>query len=105
MHIRAYTAFCLYAGFLAMIRIFLTEDQALGALIWNLILGVIPYFFALLAVGQKGWKHGILLSLWLLFFPNALYIFTDYIHLGKDPMMIHFDIVYIGVTALAGLIA
>lgn len=53
MHIRAYTAFCLYAGFLAIIRIFLTDDVALGSLIWNLILAVIPYFFALLAVKQK----------------------------------------------------
>jgi uncharacterized membrane protein len=45
------------------------------------------------------------LGIWLLFFPNALYIFTDYVHLGKNPAMMHFDIVYIGVTAIAGLIA
>lgn len=70
-----------------------------------MILALIPYFFALLAVKQKGWKFVILTFLWLLFFPNALYIFTDYIHLGKDPAMVHFDIVYIGVTAIAGLIA
>lgn len=105
MHLRAYTAFCLYAGLLAIIRIFITDDTALGALIWNLILAVIPYFFALLAVRQKWWKYGVYFFFWLLFFPNSLYIFTDYIHLGRDPAMIHFDIVYIGVTAIAGLIA
>ena len=54
---------------------------------------------------QKGWKFAILTFLWLLFFPNALYIFTDFIHLGKLPEYIHFDIVLISTTALAGLIS
>lgn len=47
----------------------------------------------------------VLAFLWLLFFPNALYIFTDFIHLGKLPEYIHFDIVLISTTALAGLIS
>lgn len=54
---------------------------------------------------QKGWKFAIFAFLWLLFFPNALYIFTDFIHLGKLPEYIHFDIVLISTTALAGLIS
>ncbi len=41
----------------------------------------------------------------MLFFPNSLYIFTDFIHLGKDPAMIHYDIVYVSVAAIAGLIS
>ena len=53
MHLRAYTAFCLYAGLLGVVRIFITSDSSLGGLIWNLILAVVPYFFALLAVEQK----------------------------------------------------
>lgn len=105
MHLRAYTALCLYAGLLALLRIYLTGDTILGWLIWNLILALIPYFFALLAVKQKGWKFVVLAFLWLLFFPNALYIFTDFIHLGKLPEYIHFDIVLISTTALAGLIS
>jgi uncharacterized membrane protein len=47
----------------------------------------------------------VLAFFWLLFFPNALYIFTDFIHLGKLPEYIHFDIVLISTTALAGLIS
>ena len=105
MHLRAYTAFCLYAGLLGVVRIFITSDSSLGGLIWNLILAVVPYFFALFAVEQKGWRYRVFAVLWLLFFPNALYIFTDFIHLGKDPAMTHYDIVYISVTAIAGLIA
>ena len=81
MHIRAYTAFCLYAGLLAIIRVFLTGDTSLAGLIWNLILAVIPYFFALLAVKYSGWIYGIFFFFWILFFPNSLYIFTDFIHL------------------------
>lgn len=30
MHLHAYTAFCLYAGLLALLRIYLTGDMILG---------------------------------------------------------------------------
>lgn len=105
MHLHAYTALCLYAGFLALLRAYLTGDAVLGGLVWNLILAVIPYFFAMLAVKEKGMLHILFFLLWLFFFPNSLYIFTDFIHLGKLPEYIHFDIVLIATSALAGLIA
>jgi uncharacterized membrane protein len=59
----------------------------------------------MLAVKEKGYLHWIFFLLWLFFFPNSLYIFTDFIHLGKLPEYIHFDIVLIATSALAGLIA
>jgi uncharacterized membrane protein len=105
MHIHAYTALCLFAGLLGWVRVYLTTDSSLSGLIWNLILAVIPYFFALLAVRYRGWQFWLFSFFWLLFFPNSLYIFTDFIHLGKDPAMIHYDIVYISSVALAGLIS
>ena len=105
MHIHAYVALCLYAWFLALLRVYLTGDTILGWLVWNLILALIPYFFAMLAVKEKGFLHSIFFLLWLFFFPNSLYIFTDFIHLGKLPEYIHFDIVLISASALAGLIA
>lgn len=106
MHIHAYVALCLYAGFLAIVRVFLSDgDTVLGWLVWNLILAVIPYFFAMMAAKEKWVIHWIFFFLWLFFFPNSLYIFTDFIHLGYPVELIHYDIVLIASTAFAGLIA
>ncbi len=104
-HYSAFIAFCLFGAILSVIRVFLAGSTELGGLVWNLILALIPYFFSLLAVRNSGWWKYIFLFLWLLFFPNSLYIWTDFIHLGKDGAMLHFDIVYIGVMAIAGLIS
>ncbi|OJU14428.1 MAG: hypothetical protein BGN88_14295 [Clostridiales bacterium 43-6] len=55
-------------------------------LIWNLILAFIPLPFALLfqkSAETHRKKKGILFGLlWLLFFPNAPYIITDFIHIS-----------------------
>lgn len=57
-------------------------------LIWNLFLAWLPLLFALgvcdrhQAGGRSGWRFLSLSALWLLFFPNAPYIFTDLIHLN-----------------------
>ena len=105
MHIHAYVALCLYAGLLAIVRVYLTWDLVLGWLLWNLILALIPYFFAMLAVKRWWLLFWIYFSLYLVFLPNSLYIFTDFIHLGRLPAYIHYDIVLISATALAGLIS
>lgn len=105
MHFHAYVVLCLYAGLLSLVRVYITGDMILGWLIWNLILAVIPYFFAMMAVREKWFLFWVYFLCWLFFFPNALYIFTDFIHLGKLPEYIHFDIVLISTMALAGLIS
>ncbi|MCK9267091.1 MAG: DUF1361 domain-containing protein [Alkaliphilus sp.] len=61
-------------------------------LIWNLILAWIPMIFALIFKKNigKGFSRSrniiVLFSglMWLFFFPNAVYIITDYIHLSND---------------------
>jgi len=56
-------------------------------LAWNLFLAWLPLVFALLAqesyrAGEKpGWRFLGFSAAWLLFFPNAPYIFTDLTHL------------------------
>ncbi len=56
-------------------------------LVWNLFLAWLPLVFGLLAcrefgeTGRPTWRFGVLTLAWLLFFPNAPYIFTDLIHL------------------------
>jgi uncharacterized membrane protein len=58
-------------------------------LVWNLFLAWLPLMFALgvcrqyRAGARAGWKLWTLAGLWLLFFPNAPYIFTDLIHLNS----------------------
>src|SRR5512139_2396040 len=72
----------LFAG-----RVFLTGNFGYKNLVWNLFLAWIPYLFSLLAAAlrviypHRGW---LLLApgfFWLIFFPNAPYIITDFQHL------------------------
>lgn len=77
-------------------------------LVWNLILAWIPVGFAVLAerpgVTRTGrWTWAIL---WLLFYPNAPYIFTDLTHLdgGRDPRF-WTELCMVLLFAMTGLIA
>jgi uncharacterized membrane protein len=77
-----------------------------GYLIWNLFLAWLPLFFCLAAVralrshGERHWKFWVLAAAWLLFLPNAPYIFTDLTHLGvKTRPYFWVDLVLIVMTA------
>lgn len=75
-------SFCI---FLWMIRIKLTNSLFFGFLIWNLFLAYVPYVISLLIKNKmknsSKYKLIVLLFIWLLFWPNAPYIITDFIHL------------------------
>lgn len=78
---RAFLAFVLA---LIAVRIFYTGTREYLFLAWNLFLAWIPfavsYYFS--AYAHKAfWKQAVLFGTWLLFFPNALYIVTDLVHL------------------------
>jgi uncharacterized membrane protein len=72
---------------LVVARVALTRNFLYFFLVWNLVLAWMPLFFALLARDsfsarrQRTWRFYGLAGAWLLFFPNAPYIFTDLIHL------------------------
>ena len=72
------------------VRIERTGDSFYRFLIWNLFLAWVPLFCAAAAFARAG-RRGIdalvivLLLLWLLFFPNAPYMLTDFIHVGESP--------------------
>jgi uncharacterized membrane protein len=104
-HIRAFTLLCLFGGILAVVHVYLTKSTIYLGLVWNLILAVIPYVFAGFAVTLWGKWHWFFWAFWLLFFPNSLYIFTDFIHLGKYPDLIHLEIIVVSTMAIAGMIA
>ena len=72
---------------LVVARIIWTANICYSFLVWNLFLAWLPMIFALLACERyqhasgRDWRFLGLAGGWLLFFPNAPYIFTDLIHL------------------------
>ena len=77
----------LYAGISLML--FLKSGSFLFImLIWNIILSSLPLVFMNqgLRSGKK-WKMILYLLLWIMFFPNAIYMITDFIHLSNDQMI------------------
>jgi len=68
-------------------RIIWTSNIRYAFLVWNLFLAWLPMVFALLAYEKyrnssgRNWGFLALAASWLLFFPNAPYIFTDLVHL------------------------
>jgi len=57
-------------------------------LVWNIILASLPLIFMnqVLVTGKK-WKKIVYILLWLMFFPNAIYMITDLIHLTNEQMV------------------
>jgi uncharacterized membrane protein len=82
-----------------------------GFLAWNLFLAWLPLVFALLACdkfksgGGRSWTFFGFAGAWLLFFPNAPYIFTDLIHLTSK-FYPHFwvDLMLFLLCAFTGLV-
>lgn len=80
-------------------------------LIWNLFLAWLPLVLALAACREyeknpsPSWKFRAWAVAWLLFFPNAPYIFTDLIHLtSRFYGQFWVDLVLVLSCALTGLI-
>lgn len=76
-------------------------------LLWNLFLAWIPFQLSsmLFKDNLPKWKTNLLLAGWLLFFPNALYIITDLIHLKDDHQTapIWFDAILLFTSSITGL--
>jgi uncharacterized membrane protein len=96
---------------LVTVRMLWTGSIRDGFLLWNLFLAWIPLVLALLACDTyrngsgRSWRFLGLAGAWLLFFPNAPYIFTDVTHLTTR-FHGHFwvDLVLILICALTGLV-
>ena len=98
-------------------RVYISHSRAYMFLVWNLFLAWIPFGCAMwVAMLDKvrpatRWTLVAPSCLWLLFFPNAPYIVTDFIHLQRiEPLALWFDIgllmlfawtgCFLGVTSL-----
>ncbi len=97
---------------LAEARIAYSNTRDYSSLIWNLFLAWIPFIFANVAYAIS-WGRKILYFVipacaivWLLFFPNAPYILTDFQHLstnaGNAPVW--FDVIMLVWFAWTGLL-
>jgi uncharacterized membrane protein len=88
-----------------------SEDTSHDYLILNLFLAWIPYVLSLVlwhAMRTKKTNKAITLAgclLWLLFFPNAPYIITDFIHLKSiPPLPVWYDAMLLSAFAFHGIV-
>lgn len=77
---------CLLSVSIEAFRIYYSGFNTYLFLIWNLFLAILPYIISTLFLLyykkiNSLFLTGIILSLWLLLFPNAPYIVTDFFHL------------------------
>jgi uncharacterized membrane protein len=90
-------------------RVLYGQSWNYSNLVWNLFLAWIPYAFSILAIllhlaFPKHWW--MLLGpgvIWLIFFPNAPYIVTDFLHLDhRPPIPLWYDIGLLATFAWTG---
>lgn len=83
---RLLIAFLIFIAGLILARIVYSGNIRYLSMCWNIFLAWIPYilscYFSDYQEKEK-WKQLFLFASWLLFFPNALYIVTDLIHLEE----------------------
>lgn len=96
---------------LIAIRFFMAApSRAYLFLVWNLFLAWIPYIIGLLLLINRRHFSSIfallpIVLLWLLFFPNAPYIATDFFHFDQKPHIpVWFDLIMLFSFAWSGLL-
>jgi uncharacterized membrane protein len=99
----------IFALGLFTLRVLQSYTFAYSNLIWNLFLAWLPLIFSILTIKlyksnpEKRWVLIIPGFLWLLFFPNAPYIITDFLHLKQRPgIPIWYDILMLAAFAWTG---
>ena len=80
-------------------RVLRAQQGSYIFLVWNLFLAWVPYGWSLWAASiqrrypRDWWRLLLPGALWLLFFPNAPYIITDFVHLRERlPVPLWYDI-------------
>ncbi|WP_123040954.1 DUF1361 domain-containing protein [Cohnella candidum] len=102
---------------LLAIRMIRTEEEPFGFMLWNLFLAWLPLIVSLLGIRFARMRGGgakiVLLTLsgiaWLLLYPNAPYLTTDFIHLifrryDPDGLILWYDLVVFFLFAWCGLL-
>ncbi len=96
-----------FIGVMIIARILYSGSISYLFLIWNLFLAWVPYAVSIFLrsnIFQQKWKQIVLFFIWLLFFPNALYIVTDIIHIQENTVVpIWYDAILLFAASFAGL--
>jgi uncharacterized membrane protein len=94
------------------VRAEFSGSERYAFLIWNLFLAWIPFiisYFTYTLTVRRRWIYlfiPIAAFLWLIFFPNAPYILTDFQHLayGSDDLPVWYDVLMLVWFAFTGLL-
>jgi uncharacterized membrane protein len=82
-----------------------THSVAFAFLPYNLALATIPWLVSIACGQARPERRWLLLPLWLLFFPNAPYLVTDFVHLrSRPPVPVWYDVGMLTAFAWAGLL-
>jgi uncharacterized membrane protein len=99
----------IFALGLFTMRVLQSYTFAYSNLIWNLFLAWLPLIFSIWTIKlyksnpEKRWVLIFPGFLWLLFFPNAPYLITDFLHLKQRPgIPIWYDIIMLAAFAWTG---
>jgi uncharacterized membrane protein len=90
------------------LRIHETGDGFYRFLVWNLFLAWVPLGLAAAAYSRS--RRSVdaltvaLLVAWLVFFPNAPYLLTDFVHLAQGPAPLWYDALMLSAFAWTGLL-
>ncbi len=96
---------------LITLRFFLNTDRTFLFLLWNFFLALIPLLLSsiLLQMNKGGYSTFSMIGVgiaWMLFFPNAPYILTDFIHIAYgEPYWMPLDILTISWFSISALLA
>jgi len=100
-------AFCAFIGLLLAARVVYSGKLQYLFLLWNIFLAWIPFVISSLfhtMINKSKWKQVLIFCCWLAFFPNALYIVTDLVHLGRESSVPKwFDAVLLFSSSVVGL--
>lgn len=101
-------AFFGFIGMLLFVRILFSGQLHYLFLVWNIFLAWVPFFisglFNRINIKSK-WLQLFIFCCWLAFFPNALYIITDLVHLElKTTVPKWFDAILLFSSSIVGLI-
>lgn len=91
---------------LLIFRIYYSASLMYLFFVWNLFLAALPLKINVhLSKAKNKIIQWMLFALWLLFFPNSLYVFTDFVHLKERyPVPLWFDAILVFSAAMNGLV-
>ncbi len=88
---RAILVFMFVYWCICLVMLLKSADFLFAMLSWNVLLALLPLYFVVKAVGTVGQKRIgwsiIWMFLWLFFFPNSVYMVTDFIHISNEKFM------------------